>query len=403
MLSGKTVILGVTGSIAAYKAASLASMLKKMHADVHVIMTRNATQFITPVTFESLTGNRCLTDTFDRNFQFQVEHVELAKRADLAIVAPATANVMAKLAHGLADDMLTTTLLACTCPKLLAPAMNTRMYENPVTADNQELLRKYGWRLIAPAVGHLACGETGAGKLAEEGLIVEHILREIAFHKDLRGKKILVTAGPTQEAIDPVRFLTNHSSGKMGYALARMAMLRGAQVTLVTGPTALTPPAFVEVIPVKSARDLFEAVTAVSDSQDIIIKAAAVADYRPREFSDEKVKKGGEEMVLELSRTEDTLQYLGDHKRKGQLLCGFAMETSNLEEYAREKLKRKNLDLIAANNVKVPGAGFGTDTNVVTLYTRTGSIKLELMSKEETAMRILDTLLKLQQPPESPA
>ena len=392
MLKGKTVILGVTGSIAAYKAANLASLLKKQHADVHVIMTRNGTQFINPITFESLTGNKCLVDTFDRNFQFQVEHVELAKRADLAIVGPATANVMAKLAHGLADDMLTTTLLACQCPKLIAPAMNTRMYENPVTRDNEETLRRYGWKVIAPAVGYLACGDTGAGKFPDEKLILEHILREIAFPKDLAGKKILITAGPTQEAIDPVRYITNHSSGKMGYALARMAMLRGADVTLVTGKVALEPPHFVEVVPITTARELFEAVTLRSGIQDMIIKAAAVADYRPAVWADEKLKKSDVELSIALERTEDTLQYLGEHKKKGQLLCGFAMETSRLEERAREKLERKNLDLIAANNVKVAGAGFGTDTNVVTLITRQETRQLELMSKEAVATEILDTL-----------
>ena len=394
MLAGKTIILGVTGGIAAYKAANLASLLKKQHADVHVIMTKNAQQFITPITFETLTGNKCLTDTFDRNFEFHVEHVELAKRADLAIVAPATANVLSKLAHGLADDMLTTTLLACQCPKLAAPAMNTRMYENPVTQDNLSLLKKYGWLLIEPAVGLLACGDTGAGKFPEESLILEYILREIALEKDLAGKKILVTAGPTQEAIDPVRYITNHSSGKMGYALARMAMLRGAQVTLVTGTTALKPPSFVEVIPIQSARELFDAVTSRSGEQDMIIKAAAVADYRPVSVADEKMKKADGELVLELERTEDTLQYLGDHKREGQLLCGFAMETSDLENRAREKLERKNLDLIAANNVKVAGAGFGTDTNVITLISGQETKQLELMSKEEAAMRILDALLE---------
>ena len=395
MLAGKTVILGVTGGIAAYKAANLASMIKKQHADVHVIMTKNAGQFISPITFETLTGNKCLTDTFDRNFQFNVEHVELAKRADAAIVAPATANVIAKLAHGLADDMLTTTLLACQCPKLAAPAMNTRMYENPVTQDNLSTLKKYGWKVIEPAVGYLACGDTGAGKFPEETLILEHLLQAAAFPKNLEGKKILITAGPTQEAVDPVRYITNHSTGKMGYALARMAMLRGAQVTLVTGPTALTPPPFVTVIPVKSARELFEAVTSRSEQQDIIIKAAAVADYRPAVISDEKVKKREGELTLELERTEDTLQFLGDHKREGQLLCGFAMETSDMEKKARKKLEKKNLDMIAANNVKVAGAGFGTDTNVITLITREGSRQLELMSKEAAAMEILDGLLKL--------
>lgn len=395
MLAGKTVILGVTGGIAAYKAANLASMIKKQHADVHVIMTKNAGQFINPITFETLTGNKCLTDTFDRNFQFNVEHVELAKRADAAIVAPATANMIAKLAHGLADDMLTTTLLACQCPKLAAPAMNTRMYENPVTQDNLSTLKKYGWKVIEPAVGHLACGDTGRGKFPEETLILEYLLQAAAFPKDLEGKKILITAGPTQEAVDPVRYITNHSTGKMGYALARMAMLRGARVTLVTGPTALTPPPFVTVIPVKSARELFEAVTSRSEQQDIIIKAAAVADYRPAVISDEKVKKKEGELTLELERTEDTLQFLGNHKREGQLLCGFAMETSDMEKKARKKLEKKNLDMIAANNVKVAGAGFGTDTNVITLITREGSRQLELMSKEAAAMEILDGLLKL--------
>lgn len=395
MLSGKTVILGVTGGIAAYKAANLASMIKKQHADVHVIMTKNATNFINPITFESLTGNKCLIDTFDRNFQFNVEHVELAKRADVALIAPATANVVAKLAHGLADDMLTTTLLACQCPKLIAPAMNTRMYENPVTRDNMDILRKYGWHLIEPAVGYLACGDTGAGKFPEEGLILEHLLREAALPKDLAGKKILITAGPTQEAVDPVRYITNHSSGKMGYALARMAMLRGAEVTLVTGKTALTPPPFVTVVPIKSAKELFQAVTSRSEEQDMIIKAAAVADYRPAVVAAEKVKKKEGEMSIQLERTEDTLQYLGDHKREGQLLCGFAMETRDLEKYARMKLEKKNLDMIAANNVKVEGAGFGTDTNVVTLIMKTDTRQLEIMSKEAVAMEILDALKEM--------
>lgn len=395
MLAGKTVILGVTGGIAAYKAANLASLIKKQHADVHVIMTKNAANFINPITFESLTGNKCLIDTFDRNFQFQVEHVELAKRADVALIAPATANVMAKLAHGMADDMLTTTLLACQCPKLIAPAMNTRMYENPVTQDNMAILRKYGWHVIEPAVGYLACGDTGAGKFPEEGLILEHLLREAALPKDLSGKKILITAGPTQEAVDPVRYLTNHSSGKMGYALARMAMLRGAEVTLVTGQTAIQPPSFVEVVKIKSARDLFEAVTSRSEEQDIIIKAAAVADYRPAVVAAEKVKKKEGDMSIALERTEDTLQYLGDHKREGQLLCGFAMETTDLEKYARMKLEKKNLDMIAANNVKVEGAGFGTDTNVITLITKDTTRQLEIMSKEAVAMKILDALKEM--------
>lgn len=395
MLKGKTVILGVTGGIAAYKAANLASLLKKQHADVHVIMTENAKEFITAVTFETLTGNKCLIDTFDRNFQWNVEHVELAKRADLVLVAPATANVCAKLAHGFADDMLTTTILACQCPKMIAPAMNTRMFENPVTQDNLEILRKYGWTVIQPATGYLACGDTGAGKFPDEHLILEYVIREIALEKDMKGKRVLITAGPTQEAVDPVRFLTNHSTGKMGYALARMAMLRGADVTLVTGQTALTPPAFVEVVKIKSAADLFREVTSRSEQQDMIIKAAAVADYRPAEVADEKVKKKDDDLSLKLERTEDTLQYLGDHKPVGQILCGFAMETTDMEKHARKKLEKKNLDLIAANNVKVKGAGFGTDTNVITLISKAGSRELELMSKEEAAMEILDTLMKM--------
>ena len=336
MLTGKTIILGVTGGIAAYKAANLASLLKKQHADVHVIMTKNALEFITPLTFETLTVNKCLTDTFDRNFKFEVEHIELAKKADLAIIAPATANVCAKLAHGLADDMLTTTLLACQCPRIIAPAMNTRMYENPITQDNLRLLEHYGFTIIEPASGLLACGDSGKGKFPDEGLILEYILRAIAYPKDLAGKKILVTAGPTQEAVDPVRYLTNHSTGKMGYALARMAMLRGADVTLVTGETSLTPPPFVDTIRIKSAHDLFEAVTSRSEEQDIIIKAAAVADYRPAVVSDEKVKKSDGDLSLALERTEDTLSYLGAHKRPGQLLCGFAMETEHMVEHAKE-------------------------------------------------------------------
>ncbi len=397
MLTGKTVILGVTGGIAAYKAANLASLLKKQHADVHVIMTDHAQKFITPITFETLTVNKCLTDTFDRNFQFEVEHVELAKKADLAIIAPATANTLAKLANGLADDMLTTTLLACQCPKLAAPAMNTRMYDNPVTQDNLDKLRHYGWEIIKPAEGLLACGDTGRGKFPDEKIILEHILRAIAFPKDLAGRKVLVTAGPTQEAIDPVRYITNHSTGKMGYALARMAMLRGADVTLVTGETALTPPEFVHTVKIKSAKDLFEAVTSRGAEQDIIIKAAAVADYRPTEIAVEKIKKKEGDSVIELERTEDTLAWLGAHKRPGQLLCGFAMETSNLEDYARAKLEKKNLDLICANNLKVAGAGFGTDTNVLTLISGEDVRRLDLMSKENVSMQILDRLLELGQ------
>ena len=395
MLTGKTVILGVTGSIAAYKAADLASRLKKQHADVHVIMTKNAGYFINPITFETLTGNKCLTDTFDRDFSFEVEHISLAKKADLALVAPATANVLAKLANGIADDMLTTTLLACTCPIMAAPAMNTRMYENPITQDNLAFLQGYGYRVIEPAEGLLACGDSGKGKFPEPADIMEYVLRELAYEKDLRGKKILVTAGPTQEAIDPVRYITNHSSGKMGYAIARMAMLRGAEVTLVTGQCALTPPPFVEVVPITSAADLFEEVTMRAGGMDYIIKAAAVADYRPAQVSNEKLKKSDSDLFLELERTEDTLQYLGDHKMSGQLLCGFAMETSDMEARAKQKLARKNLDMIVANNLKVEGAGFAGDTNVVTIITAEETRRLPVMSKEEVAMQILDTLLEM--------
>lgn len=395
MLKGKTVILGVTGSIAAYKAANLASMLKKQHADVQVIMTQNATQFMNPITFESLTGNKCLVDTFDRNFQFQVEHVALAKRADLAIVAPATANIMAKLAHGLADDMLTTTLLACRCPRLIAPAMNTRMYENPVTQDNMDILRKYGFRIIEPAVGHLACGDTGAGKLPPETLLLECILDEIAMEKDMKGLHVLITAGPTMEAIDPVRFISNHSTGKMGYALARVCRRRGAEVTLVSGKTNLEAPYGVTLVPVTSAQDMFEAVSSRAKEQDMIIKAAAVADYRPVTVAENKIKKSPGDMSIALERTTDILAWLGEHRREGQVLCGFAMETEHMVEHAKEKLTRKHVDMIAANNVKVAGAGFGTDTNVVTLITEDGVEELAKMSKEEVASRIVDALLRL--------
>ena len=395
MLKGKTVILGVTGSIAAYKSATLASMLKKQHADVQVIMTKNATQFMNPITFESLTGNKCLVDTFDRNFQFQVEHVALAKRADLAIVAPATANIMAKLAHGLADDMLTTTLLACRCPKLIAPAMNTRMYENPVTQDNMDILRKYGFRIIEPAVGHLACGDTGAGKLPPETLLLECILDEIAMEKDMKGLHVLITAGPTMEAIDPVRFISNHSTGKMGYALARVCRRRGAEVTLVSGKTNLEAPYGVTLVPVTSAQDMFESVSSRAKEQDMIIKAAAVADYRPVTVAENKIKKSPGDMSIALERTTDILAWLGEHRREGQVLCGFAMETEHMVEHAKEKLTRKHVDMIAANNVKVAGAGFGTDTNVVTLITEDGVEELAKMSKEEVASRIVDALLRL--------
>lgn len=389
MLSGKTVVLGISGSIAAYKIAYLASSLKKLHADVQVIMTRNATEFITPITFESLTGNKCLVDTFDRNFEFSVEHVALAKKADIFMLAPATANVIAKAAHGLADDMLTTTFLACKCPKYISPAMNTQMYENPVTQDNLKTCAAYGIHVIDPAVGYLACGDTGAGKMPEPSVLLDYIIHEIGYAKDLTGKKILVTAGPTREAIDPVRYLTNRSTGKMGYAIAKVASCRGAEVTLVTGPAEIERPRFVKVIEVESARDMFQAVTCVSWQQDAVIKAAAVADYRPDFICQDKIKKGAGEWSLTLERTDDILAYLGQHKREGQFLCGFSMETENLMENSRTKLAKKNLDMVAANSLKTEGAGFGTDTNVVTLITKDEEIELGKLSKEETADRIL--------------
>ena len=395
MLEGKTVLLGVTGSIAAYKIASLASALKKRHADVHVLMTENATNFINPITFETLTGNKCLVDTFDRNFQFQVEHISIAKKADLVMIAPASANVIGKLAHGIADDMLTTTIMACKCKKFISPAMNTNMFENPVVRDNLKILEHYGYEVIAPASGYLACGDTGAGKMPEPETLLAYIEREIACEKDLKGKKILVTAGPTQEAIDPVRYITNHSSGKMGYAIAKTAMLRGADVTLVSGCTAIEPPMFVNLIPVVTAKDMYEAVTSISNEQDIIIKAAAVADYRPANVSDEKVKKREGQMSIELERTDDILKYLGEHKPTGQFLCGFSMETQNVIENSRAKLVKKNLDMVAANNVKVEGAGFQGDTNVLTLITREEEISLPLMTKEGAAGRLLDKILAM--------
>ena len=395
MLKEKTVLLGITGSIAAYKIAYLASALHKLHADVHVLMTENATNFINPITFETLTGNKCLVDTFDRNFQFQVEHVSIAKKADVVMIAPASANVIGKLANGLADDMLTTTVMACRCQKILAPAMNTAMYENPVVQDNIRRLQTYGYEVITPASGYLACGDTGAGKMPEPEPLLEYILREAAFQKDLAGKKLLVTAGPTQEAIDPVRCLTNHSSGKMGYAIAKMAMLRGAEVTLVSGPTAIEPPLFVKVVPVTSARDMFEAVTGLSDEQDIIIKAAAVADYRPKQVSEDKVKKKDDQASIELERTDDILKYLGQHKKQGQFLCGFSMETRDMLRNSRAKLEKKHLDMVAANNLKVEGAGFQGDTNVLTLITQDEEVSLPLMSKEDAALKILDKILLL--------
>ncbi|MEY8395716.1 bifunctional phosphopantothenoylcysteine decarboxylase/phosphopantothenate--cysteine ligase CoaBC [Lachnospiraceae bacterium 45-P1] len=392
MLKGKTVLLCVTGSIAAYKTAYLASALKKLSADVHVLMTKNATNFITPITFETLTGNKCLVDTFDRNFEFSVEHVSLAKLAEVVMVAPASANVIAKLAHGLADDMLTTTVLACTCKKIISPAMNTRMFENPITQDNLKICERYGMEVISPASGYLACGDVGAGKMPEPDVLLQYILKEIQYKKDLAGKKILVTAGPTREAIDPVRYITNHSTGKMGYAIAKVAAYRGAEVTLVTGPTEEKPPMFVRVVKVESAREMFEAVTSRSDEQDAIIKAAAVADYRPKFVNTEKTKKTDGDMAIELSRTDDILKWLGEHKKEGQFLCGFSMETQNMLENSRRKLEKKNLDMIAANNLKVAGAGFGTDTNVVTLITKEKETQLEKMPKEEVAVHLLDEI-----------
>ena len=390
MLQGKTVLLGVTGGIAAYKAAALASALVKQHCCVEVIMTAHATEFIAPLTFEQLTGNRTMVDTFDRNFVHQVEHVSLAHRTDLVLVAPATANVCAKLAHGLADDMLTTTVLACKCPKLIAPAMNTNMFENPVTQDNLGILRRYGWEVIQPATGRLACGDTGAGKLPEPEQLLQHILRRLALPHDLEGKRVLVTAGPTQEALDPVRYITNHSTGKMGYAIARMAMLRGADVTLISGPTAIDPPPFVEVVPVVSAADMFDAVAEHSADANWIFKSAAVADYTPAEYSGDKVKKKDGDMSIPLTRTRDILQYLGDHRRPGQFICGFSMETRDMLENSTAKLEKKHVDMICANNLKVAGAGFGVDTNVITLITADGAEELPLMSKEAAANRILD-------------
>ena len=394
MLKGKTVVLGVTGSIAAYKIANLASALVKLHADVNVIMTKNATNFITPITFETLTGNKCLIDTFDRNFQFNVEHVALAKRADIFMVAPASANVIGKIAHGIADDMLTTTIMASKCPKLISPAMNTNMFENPILQDNLKILEKYGYEIINPASGYLACGDTGAGKMPEPETLLKYILRTIAREKDMAGKKVLITAGPTQEKIDPVRYITNHSTGKMGYALAENAMRRGAEVTLVTGPTAIEPPMFVNVVSVTSAEDMAGEVIARAPEQDIIIKAAAVADYRPVNPSDEKIKKkDSEESSIALERTQDILKYLGSHKRADQFICGFSMETENMLENSRAKLTKKNVDMIVANNLKVKGAGFGTDTNVVTIITADDCKELNIMSKADVANAILDEIL----------
>ena len=396
MLAGKTVLLCVSGSIAAYKIAYLASALKKLKADVHVLMTRNATNFINPITFETLTGNKCLVDTFDRNFEFSVEHVSLAKAADVVLVAPASANVIAKLAHGLADDMLTTTVLACTCKKIISPAMNTRMFENPITQDNLKICEHYGMEVISPASGYLACGDTGAGKMPEPEVLLQYILKEVQYEKDLKGKKILVTAGPTREAIDPVRYITNHSTGKMGYAIAKTAALRGADVTLVSGPAEVEPPMFVNFVPVVTAKDMFEAVTSRSDEMDAVIKAAAVADYRPKFVNTEKTKKKDGDMAIELERTDDILKWLGEHKKESQFLRGFSMETEHMLENSRAKLKKKNLDMIVANNLKVAGAGFGTDTNVVTMIRENKETELPIMSKEEVAGAILDEIFGIE-------
>lgn len=396
MVAGKHIILGVTGSIAAYKIASLASMLVKQKADVTVIMTKNAVNFINPITFESLTGNKCLVDTFDRDFEFQVEHVSLAKQTDVFLAAPASANVIAKAAHGIADDMLTTTLLACTCPKIFAPAMNTRMYQNPIVQDNMKTLAHYGMEVIAPASGYLACGDTGEGKMPEPEVLYEYIVKALT-PKDMSGKKVLVTAGPTQEKLDPVRYISNHSIGKMGYAIARAAMMRGADVTLVSGKVNLQPPMDVRLVPVVSAADMAQAVKDAAPEQDIIVKAAAVADYRPAVTADEKLKKKDDELSIALERTEDILAYLGAHRREGQFLCGFSMETEHMVENSRAKLEKKNIDMIVANNLKQEGAGFGTDTNVVTILTNDETVELPMMSKEEVADRLLDHIVGMMQ------
>ena len=394
MLQGKTVVLGVTGGIAAYKMPNLASALVKLGCNVQVLMTQNATQFITAVTFETLTGNKALVDTFDRNFSFQVEHIAVADQADLVMIAPATANVIAKLAHGLADDMLTTTVLACNCPKIVVPAMNTKMYENPVTQDNLNILRRYGWEVVEPASGYLACGAVGKGKLPEPEALLQVILHDLAHEKDMVGKKVLVTAGPTQEALDPVRCLTNHSSGKMGYAIAQAAARRGAQVTLVSGPVALKRLPYVETVDVVSAQEMFEAVTARAAEQDIIIKAAAVADYRPMVVAEDKMKKSDDALSIPLERTQDILGWLGQHRQPGQFLCGFSMETQNMVENSRKKLEKKRVDMIAANNLKVEGAGFGVDTNLLTLITKDGLDELPMVTKEAAAGLLLDSILK---------
>lgn len=395
MLRGKNVVLAVSGSIAAYKIANLASMLKKLEADVTVLMTENAVNFINPITFETLTGNKCLVDTFDRNFEYSVEHVSLAKKTDVVLVAPATANVIGKLACGIADDMLTTTVMACGCKKIVAPAMNTQMYKNPIVQDNMNRLKAFGMEIIEPDTGYLACGDIGAGKMPAEQTLLDYILREIRYKKDLVGKKVLVTAGPTRERIDPVRFITNHSTGKMGYAIAEHCMQRGAEVTLITGKTALTVPPFVHKVEIESAQEMSEAVKGCYECQDIIIKSAAVADYRPLFVSDEKVKKKDGDMSIALERTEDILEFLGNNRKEGQFLCGFSMETENMIENSKAKLNNKHLDMIVANNLKQEGAGFGTDTNIVTLITKESCDTLPIMSKEEAARHIIDTIQRI--------
>lgn len=393
MLHGKTIVLAVTGSIAAYKIPNLARMLRKLGAEVQVLMTANAANFINPITFESLTGTKCLIDTFDRNFEFSVEHVSVAKKADCVLIAPASANVIGKIANGIADDMLTTTVMACTCKKIISPAMNHNMYHNPIVQDNLQKLARFGYEIISPDHGMLANGDSGDGRMPEERVLLEYILRETAFEKDLSGKRVLVTAGATMEAIDPVRYITNHSSGKMGFAMARAAMLRGAQVTLVAAHTEAEPPMFVKRIDVKSAEDMFQAVAAVSSEQDIIIKAAAVADYTPAVTAESKIKKSDGDMSIELRRTKDILKYLGENKAEGQIICGFSMETDNVLENSRKKLAAKNCDMICANSLRTAGAGFGTETNVITMITANDECELPLMSKDEAAHRILDRLL----------
>lgn len=398
MLKGKTVILGVTGSIAAYKIANLTSMLVKMHCDVYVIMTQNATNFINPITFETLTNHKTLVDTFDRNFNYNIEHVSLAKKADVVLIAPASANVIGKIAGGIADDMLTTTVMACRCKKIISPAMNTGMYENPILQDNLKKLKRFGYEIIEPDTGLLACKDVGAGKMPSEQVLLQHILREIRFEKDMTGRRVVVTAGPTKEAIDPVRYITNHSTGKMGYAIANVAAQRGAEVVLITGETSIEKPPFVRTIEVVSAEDMFNAVVDTVEentgNDDIVIMSAAVADYTPANVADEKIKKADGAGNIELNRTKDILKYLGENRRGRQFLCGFSMETENMLENSRKKLQNKNIDMIVANNLKVAGAGFGTDTNIITVITKNETEELPIMSKDEAAIRILDKILE---------